>query len=144
MPSSRVDLEVLFLNNSRIFVAKVVIPHDCIDKNPLNKYDIGIVIFEALVHAEVNSTHRVLLLTWPLWNVMQEDIRMHKHKLHHIQIQKKLQGNMWPYKNLQKYESMECILCSANEYTRQKFLIEKFIMWMKSTFKKCGLEISCR
>lgn len=59
------DLEVVLFNDNGIPVAKGVCPsthsQHCVDKNSLGKVDVGVVILETLIHANVNPTHRLSL-----------------------------------------------------------------------------------
>lgn len=69
-------------------------PNDCIDKIPLGKNDVGVVIVESIVHAKVNPLQRFLLRTWPPRNTMLEGVSLHDHLIHHMQIEEDLWANL--------------------------------------------------
>ena len=52
---------------------------------------------------------------------------MHEHEQQYIQNQKKLQTNMWPRKDQQKYKTLARPTASANECKRQRLLGEESI-----------------
>ena len=125
------NLDVAFLNDTGIVVAEGIChnthPQDCIDENPLGPEDVGVVIFESLVHSEVDPTHRFSLRRWPLRNVTIDGVSLRDHEQRHIQTEMEPQSNMRPRKGRRKYETLVCPAPSATDCKRQRLLGEESI-----------------
>ena len=129
--ASWVNLEVVLLNDVGVAVAEGICrntnPQDCVDEHQLGTDDVGVVIWESLIHSEVDPTQRFSLQRWPLRNVTVDGVSLRDHERRHLLNQKELLANVRPRKGMRKYDTLARATPSTNEPKRQRLLGEESI-----------------
>ena len=146
--ASWLNKDVVLLNDSGVAVAEGICrnshPQDCVDENQLGTDDVGVVIWESLIHSEVDPSQRFSLRRWPLRNVTIDGVSLRDHERRHMQNQIEVLANSRPRTGLRKYETLarSTPTPTANEPKRQRFLGEESIREVAT--KDCCVHRCCQ
>jgi len=144
--ASWVNLDVVLLNDNGVAVAEGICrntnPQDCIDENQLGTEDVGVVILESLIPAEMDPNHRFSLRRWPLRNVTIDGVSLRDHERQHLENQKELLENVRPRKGMRKYDTLARSTPLVNEPKRQRLLGEESIREVAT--KDCCVHRCCQ